>query len=232
MDLATGLAWYVVFLFSTTLHEAAHAWGAKLGGDLTAYHGGQVSIDPIPHVRREPFGMLVLPLISLAVAGWPLGFASAPYDPNWARRHPRRSGGMALAGPLANLALVVTCAAAIWAGVALGLLDSPSTAHPAQIVVPREPGAALDALCFLTSILFTMNLLLFAFNLIPFPPLDGSGALALLVPESTAHRIQDLRAQPMLAFAGLFLAWKLFDPLFDVLFRAALGLLYPGSGWD
>jgi hypothetical protein len=61
--LVTGLIYYVVFLFSTTVHEAAHAWAAKLGGDLTAYHGGQVSLDPRPHIQREPFGMVILPLI-------------------------------------------------------------------------------------------------------------------------------------------------------------------------
>ena len=61
---------YLVFLFSTVLHEAAHAWSAMRGGDLTAYHGGQVSLDPRPHIRREPFGMVLLPLLSLAASGW------------------------------------------------------------------------------------------------------------------------------------------------------------------
>ena len=77
-ELADAILFYVVFLFSTTLHEAAHAWVAKLGGDLTAYHGGQVSLDPMPHIRREPFGMVILPLLSAVTTGWPFGFASAP----------------------------------------------------------------------------------------------------------------------------------------------------------
>ena len=47
-DPVTGLVFFVVFLMSTTLHEAAHAWAAKHGGDLTAYHGGQVSLDSEP----------------------------------------------------------------------------------------------------------------------------------------------------------------------------------------
>ena len=68
--LVLGLVWYVVFLFSTTCHEAAHALAAKLGGDLTAFHGGQVSIDPVPHIRREPFGMVVFPILSYVVGGW------------------------------------------------------------------------------------------------------------------------------------------------------------------
>ncbi|HEX7241363.1 MAG TPA: hypothetical protein VF263_13895, partial [Longimicrobiaceae bacterium] len=90
-DLAQGLTYYIVFLFSTTLHEAAHAWAAYRGGDPTAYHGGQVSLDPRPHIRREPVGMVLLPVVSVLLSGWPFGFASAPYDPNWAVRHPKRA---------------------------------------------------------------------------------------------------------------------------------------------
>ena len=53
-QLVLAFGWYLVFLFSTTFHEAAHAWVAQLGGDLRAYEGGQVSLDPRPHIRREP----------------------------------------------------------------------------------------------------------------------------------------------------------------------------------
>ena len=63
-QLIDGLFWLFAFLFSTTLHEAAHAYAALRGGDPTAYRGGQVSISPIPHIRREPIGMLVVPLIT------------------------------------------------------------------------------------------------------------------------------------------------------------------------
>src|ERR1700722_7560645 len=58
-----GFIQYVVFLLSTTCHEAAHSLVAKLGGDLTAFAGGQVSLNPIPHIRREPFGMVIMPLL-------------------------------------------------------------------------------------------------------------------------------------------------------------------------
>ena len=67
-DPADAIIYYVVFLFSTTLHEAAHAWAAARGGDLTAYHGGQVSLSPIPHIRREPVGMVVLGALLLVGA--------------------------------------------------------------------------------------------------------------------------------------------------------------------
>lgn len=58
--LALGLIWYIVFLFSTTCHEGAHSLVAHLGGDPTAFQAGQVSLNPIPHIRREPIGLLVV----------------------------------------------------------------------------------------------------------------------------------------------------------------------------
>ena len=54
--LAMAPMWYVAFLLSLTCHEAAHALVALWGGDPTAFHGGQVTLNPVPHIRREPFG--------------------------------------------------------------------------------------------------------------------------------------------------------------------------------
>src|SRR5258708_16427141 len=65
--LAFGFIWYIAFLFSTTCHEAAHALVAKIGGDTTAALGGPVTLNPIPHIQREPWGMVVIPLISFAL---------------------------------------------------------------------------------------------------------------------------------------------------------------------
>jgi hypothetical protein len=86
--IANGAVWYVVFLFSLTCHEAAHALVAKWGGDPTAFRGGQVTLNPIPHMRREVFGTIIMPSLSDALGGWMIGWASAPYDPRWRERHP------------------------------------------------------------------------------------------------------------------------------------------------
>src|SRR6185436_18840646 len=91
-----GLFWFLAFLFSTTVHEAAHALAALKGGDTTAYQGGQVSLSPFPHIRREPIGMLVVPLITAFSQGWALGWASTPFDPLWAQRYPKRAALMSL----------------------------------------------------------------------------------------------------------------------------------------
>src|ERR1700675_5002852 len=96
--IVTGLIWYVVFLFSTTCHEGAHALVAKVGGDPTAFHGGQVSLNPLPHIQREKWGLVVVPILTYILPPhWMIGWASAPYDPEWQARYPRRAGRRGLA---------------------------------------------------------------------------------------------------------------------------------------
>jgi Zn-dependent protease len=230
-DPAIALTYYVVFLFSTTLHEAAHAWAAKLGGDLTAYRGGQVTLDPRPHIRREPFGMVVLPLLSALISGWPFGFASAPYDPRWAMRHPTRAAWMALAGPGANLALLLVAALGIRAGMAAGAFQAPDAVSFGSIVDTDAAGIA-RGVAFLLGVVFSMNLLLATLNLIPVPPLDGSAAVPLFLSTEAAGRYQRfLWSQPMLGWVGMLIAWQLFGVVFRPLFLLAVNLLYPGMGY-
>ena len=227
-ELADGLVYYVVFLFSTTLHEAAHAWVAKRGGDLTAYHGGQVSLDPRPHIRREPFGMVLLPILSVLISGWPFGYASAPYDPRWAERHPRRAALMALGGPASNLSLVLLAGLLIRIGHLSGLLTAPPSITFGHIAATDAAGL-WPAAAFLVGAAFSLNLLLGLFNLLPLPPLDGSGVVPLFLRPDTARRyLEFIRATPALGWIGILVAWQVFHYLFDPIFLGAAGLLYPG----
>jgi len=228
---ADALMYFVVFLFSTTLHEAAHAWAALKGGDLTAYRGGQVSLDPVPHIRREPFGMVILPLASALATGWPLGFASAPYDPDWARLYPRRAALMALAGPAANLLLLVVAALALRAGEAAGVFYAPHEIRFGYLA-GSDMGPTWQAIGQFLSVFFSLNLLLFAFNLLPFVPLDGSAAITLLMDRETTARYQEfVWSTPMLGWLGFIVAWKLFDFVFNPVFTAAVNLIYPGVSY-
>lgn len=223
-----AITYFIVFLFSTTLHEAAHAWAALRGGDRTAYHGGQVTLDPRPHIKREPFGMVVLPLVSALATGWPMGYASAPYDPNWARSHPRRAALMALAGPGANLLLVILAALALRIGAEVGVFFAPYRVH-FGFVASSNAGETWEAVSKLLSVIFSLNMLLFAFNLLPFFPLDGSAAITLLMNRETTKRYQEfLWSTPMLGWIGLLIAWKLFDFVFEPVFYAVVNLIYPG----
>ena len=230
-NLGEALVYYAVFLFSTTLHEAAHAWAALRGGDLTAYRGGQVSLDPIPHIRREPFGMVVLPVISVLISGWPFGFASAPYDPNWARSHPRRAAWMALAGPGANLALVILAAILINIGVALDIFHPPKSISFGHVTATSAGGVA-NAVALLLGVFFSLNLVLFILNMLPLPPLDGSGALPLLLSPAATRRYQDfVWSNPGMGWIGIIVAWQVFDFVFNPLFLMAVNLLYPGVSY-
>ncbi|MEP6691657.1 MAG: site-2 protease family protein [Gemmatimonadaceae bacterium] len=226
-ELTDAIVYYAVFLLSTTLHEAAHAWAAMRGGDLTAYHGGQVSLDPRPHIRREPFGMVVLPILTSLIAHWPIGYASAPYDPRWARRHPNRAALMALAGPAGNLLIALVAALLIRAGMLLGVFHAPQQISFGHITA-SDAGSAWSAAGTMLGGFFSVNVVLAAFNLIPLPPLDGSGAVPLVLSKTAAERYQDfIWSTPAIGFIGMFVAWRLFDAVFHPIFFGAVGLLYP-----
>jgi Zn-dependent protease len=201
IDPAQAATWYVAFLFSTTCHEAGHAWVAKLGGDNTAYEGGQVSLNPLPHIRREPFGMVIVPILSLLLSGWAFGWASAPYDPYWAQRHPRRAGLMAAAGPAANFVLMLISIALLRVGIAAGWFSVGAAA---------SLGVVALNLLFIMAIL---NALLGTFNLLPVPPLDG----ASIVEAFGSGRIRELmlsfRSLPIAGMIGLVIAWQVFPLL-------------------
>jgi len=225
-DVAVGLIWYVVLLFSLTFHEAGHAWAAARGGDLTAYLGGQVSLDPTPHVRREPFGTVLVPILSFGLMGWMIGWASTPYDPRWAYAQPRRAAWMALAGPAANLVLVIAAGLGIRAAMFVGLVVPARLGTFTELVV--DAGAPLgEAAALFLSLLFMLNLLLLVFNLIPMPPLDGSGIVALFLPEDTARRLQQLLARPLFAFGGILIAWMVIPRIFWPVARFSMSILFP-----
>ncbi len=230
-DPIAAIVFYVVFLFSTTLHEAGHAWAAKRGGDLTAYHGGQVSIDPIPHIRREPFGMVFLPILTVIISGWPFGFASAPYDANWARQHPSRAAWMSLAGPAANLGLIVLAAILIRVGMTAEVFYAPSQINFASITASGVSDF-WSGVGYLLGVFFSLNLVLFVLNMFPVPPLDGSGAVPLLLSPEAGHRWSEFVNQPMFGWIGILIAWKLFDEIFMPIFLGAVHLLYPDMNYQ
>jgi Zn-dependent protease len=228
-DVVNFLMWYVVFVYSTVCHEAAHAWSALKLGDPTAYHGGQVSLDPTPHVRREPIGMVVVPILSFLSAGWIMGWASAPYDPQWAERHPRRAGWMALAGPAANLILFLLAALLIRVGMEAGAFEPPlfrklSLSH----IVEATGGRFFEFAASLLSIVFSLNLLLFTFNLLPLPPFDGSNIPLLFLNLSAAEKYRAFMWSSNARLFGLLIAFYAFGKIFPIIELTALNLLYSG----
>ncbi|MEJ2700856.1 MAG: site-2 protease family protein [Sedimentisphaerales bacterium] len=230
MEIALAIIWYVALIVALTCHEAAHAFTAYKLGDPTAYQAGQVTLDPIAHIRREPFGTVIVPIISYLYAGWMVGWASAPYDPYWAQRNRRKAALMALAGPAANLALVVLAGLAVRIGMLLGAFHAPESTSFEHITAAASPGLA-NSVAVVLSIFFSLNLILFVFNLIPVPPLDGSEIVLLFLSDRGAERYTELVHSSGLRIAGLLVAWYALDVILGPVQTLALNILYPGAGY-
>jgi len=191
LDIPRLVVTYLAFLFSTTCHEAAHALFALRGGDRTAYLGGHVTLDPTPHIRREPFGMVVVPLVGFLLSGGMIGWASVPVDPMWARRHPLRAALMSFAGPATNFLLAI-----ISLIVLKVLQDSGSLTN-------LPPNSVMAGVRMLLIAMLHLNILLGIFNLFPLPPLDGAGVAEGLSPRTFGSFYDRLRETPMLALLGM-----------------------------
>ena len=218
--------WYAAFLLSVTCHEAAHAFVAYRGGDETAYVGGQVTLNPLPHIQREMFGTVLIPLVTYMFAGWMMGWASAPYDPLWEARHPRRAAMMAAAGPASNLILALLAFAVLKWGLGAGIWIPPDSIEVDRLVLPAaETAGALEGLGRLCSVMLTLNLVLFLFNLLPVPPLDGAAVLAGLF--EPARRLRErLTATPTFGLLGLVIAWTVFRRVFWPVYFPVLQMLW------
>ena len=209
--LTIGFIYYIVFLFSTTCHEASHALVAKWGGDSTAALNGQVTLNPIPHIRREFWGMVIIPIAAFLFMGQMIGWASAPFDPAWERRYPKRAAVMALAGPAANFILMFIGA--------VGLRT---------LAWLRVPGEGIGFLVATLFAMFNLNLLLGTFNLLPLAPLDGSTGIMIFMSESTAQRYLDWLRESSYARLGLLVGLLAFRYLYAPIESIATNLLLRG----
>jgi len=167
-ELIRNLAVYALpVLFAITLHEAAHAYAAKHFGDTTAYAAGRMSLNPMTHI--DPFGTVIIPVLLYLTTGFVFGYAK-PVPIDFSRlRHPKRDmAWVALAGPAANFIMAL-----LWTILGI-LLDAFQVAEPFW---HKMADAGL-----------LTNLLFFAFNLIPIPPLDGGRVAVSLLPNRLAYK--------------------------------------------
>jgi Zn-dependent protease len=226
-ELTQGLLWFVAFLFSTTVHEAMHALAALRGGDRTAYLGGQVSLSPIPHIRREPIGMLGVPLLTAFTNGWAVGWASTPYDPIWAARYPRRAALMAAAGPAGNLVIAALALLGLRGGLAAGAFTSPKRVSFHHLVDAANGAPWLAAIGEVLTVLLVLNVFLFVFNILPFPPLDGASVLGGMLPERAGVAVRGFTANPIFSLVGILVAWQVFPQIAGPIFNGLLKLVHP-----
>lgn len=226
-QLTNGVAWYIAFLLSITCHEAAHAFAADVGGDSTAKD--QVTLNPIPHMQREPFGTVLIPLSAVLMGRQPFGWASAPYNPYWAVRYPRRAVVMTLAGPFANLLLALIAAVMLEVGIYFGAFDTPASVNYTRLVQATSP--MFEGAAFLLSILISLNLLLCVFNLLPVPPLDGFGVLTHITHGQFRESLEQARRSPGMMIVGILIASKVLDGIFPYVFDVALWVLFPWTSY-
>jgi len=116
-------------------------------------------------------------------------------------------------------------------GMVAGIFESPETVQGfEQITIATGPGLANGA-AILVSVLFSLNLILFVFNLLPVPPLDGSEIVTLFLDDTAAERYRTALAQPAAQMFGLVVAWNLIEFVLGPAQQIALNLLYPGAGY-
>ena len=154
-------------LFAITLHEAAHAYVARYFGDNTAYAAGRMTLNPLVHI--DLFGTIIIPLVLYLTTGFVFGYAKpVPIDFGRLRNPKRDMAWVALAGPGANFVMALG-----WLifGILLVALNVGET-FPHKVAQ-----AGIIA-----------NLLMFAFNLLPIPPLDGGRVLTSLLPNRLAYK--------------------------------------------
>jgi len=219
MELSLFVAAYVVFVFSLVAHEGAHAIVAKWGGDWTAYNRGQASLNPMPHMRREPAGLVVIPILTYLSGGFMMGWASAPYHVEWSRRHPGRAALMAAAGPAANILLVLLSSAVVFWMVSQHGWRLSSGGWDTLVV--NELGE-YDLWTRTLGMCWMQNLLLALFNLIPVPPLDGSAMVSGILPSGLRRKWQIAIHDPRVAGVGILIVWLGFGRLW----RPALEFCY------
>lgn len=174
------IAIVIGLILALTLHEFAHAWMGNFLGDDTARHHGRLSLNPLSHI--DPVMTLLLPLF-LIIAGSPVVFGAAkpvPFNPLRLRGGRWGAAIVAFAGPATNLIIAIFLA--VW----LQFVNLP----------PDFAG--------ILATIVRLNLALMIFNLIPFPPLDGSRILYAAAPYSVREVMDTIERSGFVAI-GLFL---------------------------
>lgn len=191
MDLGTLIQTVAIYalpvLFAITVHEAAHGYAARHFGDDTAWMLGRVTLNPVKHI--DPLGTILMPLLLyFATSGAFLFGYAKPVPVRFGNlRHPKRDMvWVALAGPAANLAQALA-----W-GALLYLLQGAGMTEPFFLKMCQ--GGIL------------VNVVMFAFNLFPLPPLDGGRILVGLLPYRAAVLVSRIEPWGFFIVMGLLIA--------------------------
>ncbi len=212
----------VVTLFAISFHESAHAWMALRFGDTTARDAGRISLNPIHHI--DPFGSVLLPLICILFHAPIFGYARpTPVDLRQTRNPRLANFWVSVAGPGSNFLV---------AGIAAALLYVARGASPGllgEVLRGHMPGGILAPIAYLLIYLLLVNVILGVFNLIPIPPMDGSGILFSLLGrrglaiEYFFHRHAMVMFLLLIVLVNLGVFGLILDPVINTVFRWILG---------
>lgn len=191
----------VPMILSLTVHEYFHAWMARKLGDDTAAGMGRLTLNPLAHI--DPIGTLLIPVIGLTTGAPFFGWAKpVPVSPVRFTRSLRMKTGLMLtsaAGPLSNLAFALVLAGLLsLIGHAVGL--------DRLFDMLQENRGLTVALVRLLGWTVLINVGLFVFNLLPIPPLDGSGVLAGFLPDRHLHLLSLLSRYSFILFIVVLVA--------------------------
>ncbi len=191
IDLKLILIAVPALAFSIAFHEMMHAFASDALGDDTARRAGRISINPLRHI--DPLMTIGLPLILMIFGLPPFGAARpVPFNPHRVKHQEFGVALIAVAGPLANLLL------AVFTGVVY------------RLFLPGD-GLFLDILV----VMLQINIGFFIFNLIPFPPLDGSRVLFAFAPEMLQRVMLQIESFGIMGlFLFMFLLFPLIQPIF------------------
>ncbi len=202
MNIALIATQLIVILFAITIHEAAHGWAANKLGDPTAMIMGRVTLNPVAHI--DPIGTVLLPLIMVIMGAPPFGWAKpVPVNPMNLKNPKKDNLLISAAGPVSNIL------AAILAGVLLKIIIGirPQALYFLNSALRGAgfpPGFyPLEILALILFYGVFLNVFLAVFNLIPIPPLDGSGILIGLISDEAARKVEQLRPFGFIIVIGL-----------------------------
>lgn len=183
LGVSTLIIVFVVLAFSITVHEAMHAFASYWLGDDTAKLQGRITLNPIKHV--DPFGTLLLPLITLVLFQIPLLAAKpVPFNPARVKFDEFGAALVGISGPLTNLILALFGAG----------------------IINLFQGALGADLLRVVTIFVIINVALFVFNMIPIPPLDGSRLVYAFAPESIQRFMASMEVFGVFVVFALVLA--------------------------
>ncbi|MBI4126045.1 MAG: site-2 protease family protein [Deltaproteobacteria bacterium] len=170
------LIFYPVFLFSLSVHEAAHGWTADRFGDSTAKLLGRVTLNPLPHM--DMIGTLLLPIVGILTGAPIFGWGKpVPVDTRYFK-HPRRDNlWVAIMGPISNITLAI-----IFAGASWGLVSLIPHLAPENFSQESFSFSSIRSLFEIFQMGVILNLMLAFFNMLPLPPLDGGSVLRGILP--------------------------------------------------